>query len=133
MSILLDTNALIWLLNTPSGDPLGKEAKQYIGNAEAVYASSISVLEVRIKAMLGKLEAPETLLADITSAGLKSLPFTMEHAEALKHFPALSKHDPFDRMLLAQAKAEEFVFITSDTILLSQSSQKFGFLVDARQ
>jgi PIN domain nuclease of toxin-antitoxin system len=130
MGVLLDTNALIWLLNTHDGGNLGREAKQQISDTDAVYASSISVLEIRIKAMLGKLKAPETLLKDINAAGLKSISFTMEHAEALNHFPALSKHDPFDRMLLAQAKVEELTFLTSDTVLLSQS---IDFLVDARR
>lgn len=130
MNILLDTNALIWLLNSPTGYLIGDKAKERINNADAVYVSSISVLEIRIKAMLGKLRAPEALLEAITLAGLKSLSFTMEHAEALGHFPALSKHDPFDRMLLAQAKVEGFTFLTADGVLLDQG---IDFLVNARQ
>lgn len=130
MDILLDTNALIWLLNSPTGGSMSDKAKDQINNADTVYASSISVLEIRIKTMLGKLEAPDNLLDAITSAGLKTLSFTMEHADALSYFPDLSRHDPFDRMLLAQAKTEGFVFLTSDGILLSQG---IDYVVDVRQ
>lgn len=95
-----------------------------------VFVSSISVLEIEIKSMLGKLEALETLLDDITFAGLKSLAFDIDHAEALKQFPGLSRHGPFDRMLLAQAKTEKHTFITADSIILKQN---IDFVVNARQ
>ena len=130
MRILLDTNALIWLQNTSSGGLLGEKAKEQIINAEAVYASSVSILEINIKAMLGKLEAPETLLEDLVVAGIKDLSFTTEHAEAVKQFPALTKHDPFDRMLLAQANTEGLSFLTADNILINQG---LTFVVDARK
>jgi PIN domain nuclease of toxin-antitoxin system len=130
LNILLDTNALIWLLNSPTGGSIGDKAKEQINDAGEVYASSISVLEIRIKVMLGKLEAPDKLLDAISSAGLKTLSFSMEHADALSYFPDLSRHDPFDRMLLAQAKTEGFVFLTSDGILLGQG---IDYVVDARQ
>lgn len=80
--------------------------------------------------MLGKLEAPETLLMDIESAGLKSVAFTMRHADAMRIFPNLSKHDSFDRMLLAQAQADGMSFLTSDRFLIDQN---IGFLLDARK
>jgi PIN domain nuclease of toxin-antitoxin system len=126
----LDTNALIWLLNSTKGEHLGENAKRRIEDASTVYASSISVLEVRIKELLGKLEAPETLLDDIKAAGLKNIAFTMEHADAIKKFPSLSRHDPFDRMLVAQAQTEGLTLLTSDSILLGL---KVDFIVNARQ
>ena len=128
MTILLDTNALIWLLNSIDGKPLGQHAKEIIQQADNVYASSVSVLEIQIKSMLGKLKSSSILLDDIASAGLKSLPFNMEHANAISKFPNLNKHDPFDRMLLAQAKVEGFSFLTSDKLLLDQN---IVFLINA--
>ena len=130
MNILLDTSALIWLLNSPEGKLLGREAKQRIESATAVYASSISVLEIRIKALLGKLIAPETLLEDVAAAGLKNIAFTMEHADSIRNFPDLSGHDPFDRMLLAQAQTEGLTFMTSDKMLLDMERD---FIINARR
>ena len=80
--------------------------------------------------MLGKLEVPETLLDDLAVAGIKNLSFTTDHAEALRHFPALSRHDPFDRMLLAQASSERYSFLTADNILIGQG---LDFVLDARK
>ncbi len=118
MKILLDTNALIWLLGDISGGPLGDKAKQLINDADEVYVSSVSVLEIRIKTMLGKLISDNSLADDMSSSGLKSLSFDNNHADALTLFPTLVKHDPFDRMLIAQARVENMVLMTSDSVLL---------------
>jgi PIN domain nuclease of toxin-antitoxin system len=130
LNILLDINALIRLLKSPTGGSVADKAKEQINDAEAVYASSISVLAIRINVMLGKLEAPDKLLDAISSAGLKTLIFSMRHADALSYFPDLSRHDPFDRMLLAQVETEGSVFLTSDGILLGQG---IDYVFDARQ
>ncbi|MHB1865045.1 MAG: type II toxin-antitoxin system VapC family toxin [Candidatus Saccharimonadales bacterium] len=130
MIILLDTNVLVWMLNDPLGNKLGKHSKELLKNADKVCASSVNVLEIRIKSMLGKLEAPVSLLSDIESAGLNNLPFGSDHADAITQFPNLAKHDPFDRMLLAQAKAEGMQLLTSDRILLKLN---LDFILNARQ
>jgi PIN domain nuclease of toxin-antitoxin system len=118
LKILCDTNALIWLLGDIDGASLGPNAKQLIRNADEVYASSVSVLEIRIKTMLGKLKSDNDLVDYISTAGLKSLSFDTSHADALTHFPSLVKHDPFDRMLIAQAEIEGMILLTSDSVLL---------------
>jgi PIN domain nuclease of toxin-antitoxin system len=118
LRLLLDTNALIWLLGRTDGDLLGTKAKLLIQNTDAVYASSVNVLEIRIKTMLGKLVSADDLLDDIAAAGLKNLPFDMSHADAITNFPTLSRHDPFDRMLIAQAQVEGMTLLTSDGVLL---------------
>jgi len=87
-------------------------------DADEVYASAVSVLEIRIKTMLGKLTSEDDLLADIKEAGLMTLSFNVNHADALVNFPELRKHDPFDRMLIAQAECEKMTLLTSDTKLL---------------
>lgn len=69
--------------------------------------------------MLGKLVSSDDLLEDVAAAGLKNLSFDVVHADALANFPALSKHDPFDRMLIAQAQVEGMTLLTSDAALLS--------------
>ncbi|HEX4774482.1 MAG TPA: type II toxin-antitoxin system VapC family toxin [Candidatus Saccharimonadales bacterium] len=128
MKLLLDTNVLIWLISSSESRSLGAKAKQVIKAAEMVYVSPVSVLEIRIKALLGKLVAGD-IVNDIELAGLKSLDFGMEAADAVRDFPGLSKHDPFDRMLVAQARVEGLSLLTSDSFLLDQG---FDFVVSAR-
>ncbi len=129
MNVLLDTNVLIWILSS-SGNKLGQGAKQLIKETENVYFSPINVLEIRIKAMLGKLVAPEDLLGELTASGLRALSLDPEHADAILNFPALARHDPFDRTLLAQATVEGMSFLTSDRLLLTQG---LDFVIDARK
>ncbi|WES63326.1 type II toxin-antitoxin system VapC family toxin [Microbacter sp. GSS18] len=117
--ILLDANALLWLYRD---DPLlGPESRMRIDEAQRVHFSAATVLEITIKSMLGRLELPggdgyPQVFAD---SGLVELAFTAEHAAALAGFPALARHDPFDRMLLAQARAESMDLLTSDAALLA--------------
>jgi PIN domain nuclease of toxin-antitoxin system len=75
-----------------------------------VFVSAASVWEVGIKARLGKLRAPEALLAVLTEVGL---PMALEHAEAAARLP-LHHRDPFDRMLVAQAHALGLGLVTHD-------------------
>ena len=65
----------------------------------------MSITEATIKSALGKLrnaDRPDWCMA----AGLTELALTAKHGAAIANFPALRKHDPFDRMLLAQARVE---------------------------
>jgi PIN domain nuclease of toxin-antitoxin system len=130
LKILLDTNALVWSLTHEDGGSLGELAKRAIQGADCVYVSSISVVEIRVKSMLGKIVSHEGLLADVEEAGFVNLSFEAIHADAILNFPELARHDPFDRMLLAQASVEQLRFLTSDTILLSLS---LPFTLNARE
>lgn len=117
--ILLDANALLWLYRD-SAD-LGADARIRIQNADRVYFSSATVMEITIKHMLGRLPLPggDAFPEVFERSGLTELPFTSGHAAAMAGFPALVRHDPFDRMLLAQARSEAFDLITSDAVLLA--------------
>lgn len=116
--ILLDTNALLWLYRDAAD--LGARSRAAIGRAERVWFSSVSILEITIKHQLGRVELPGG--ADypqiFAESGLGELSFTARHAAALAEFPQLARHDPFDRMLLAQARIESVDLMTSDAILL---------------
>ncbi|MDN5796628.1 MAG: hypothetical protein L0H79_12845 [Intrasporangium sp.] len=57
------------------------------------------------------------------------MPFHASHAKEVGRFAALAHHDPFDRMLLAQASAEGMRFLTSDAVLLGLG---LDWVVDAR-
>lgn len=116
-SVLLDTNALLWLLD-PSSGKLGKKAIQTINDSLAVYASATSIFEIQIKSMIGKLKAPDNLLDAIRKSNLTFLEITSEHAYSIDQFPLLKNHDPFDRLLLSQALVDSLEFITADQHLL---------------
>ena len=112
--ILLDTHLLLWAVADPRKLPPG--ARSRIDAAE-VYVSAVSIWEVSIKAALGKLSAdPAELLAEVEPAGFILLPVSGEHAAAVARLPAVHT-DPFDRMLVAQAKTEPLLLLTNDSIL----------------
>lgn len=127
--MLLDTNALIWLVrDSPS---LGPVSRSRIERSPRVHFSPVSVSEVAIKHMLGRIGLPggERFPEIFTSSGLAELPFRAEHAHALLEFDTLARHDPFDRFLLAQARCEGMPLLTSDTTLLSLGE---NWIIDAR-
>jgi PIN domain nuclease of toxin-antitoxin system len=112
--ILLDTHLLLWAVAEPRKLPPG--ARKRIDAAE-IFVSAASIWEVSIKAALGKLSAdPAELLAEIEPAGFTLLPVTGEHAAAVARLPAVHS-DPFDRMLVAQAKTEPLLLLTNDSLL----------------
>jgi len=113
-SILLDTHLLLWALSDPKR--LSAATRKRIDAAE-VFVSAASIWEVSIKAALGKLAAdPVALLAEIEPAGFRLLPVTGEHAAAVARLPVMH-NDPFDRMLIAQAKTEPLLLLTNDAAL----------------
>lgn len=78
-----------------------------------VFVSAVSVWEISIKKTLGKLEAPDTLLEEIERHRFTPLEITLEHGERAGKLPPIHM-DPFDRMLVAQAQAEQLTLVTRD-------------------
>ncbi len=112
--ILVDTHLLLWAVSEPKKLPA--QARRRIEEAE-VFVSAASIWEVSIKTALGKLAAdPTELLAELEPAGFRLLPVTGEHAAAVALLPPLHS-DPFDRMLVAQAKTEPLILLTNDSVL----------------
>ncbi|TAM85031.1 MAG: PIN domain-containing protein [Jatrophihabitans sp.] len=126
--ILLDTHVLLWALARSSR--IGRGARARLGSGDLVHASAVSMAEIMIKSALGKLRAPDDLARSITDAGLIELPLTARQVAAMSAFPELARHDPFDRMLVAQAASDGLTFVTADTRLLGLG---LDFLVDATQ
>lgn len=115
--LLLDTQAVLWLVD---GSPkLGAAARRLVSSATFVYVSAASVWELTIKSMLGKLGLPDDFDNLLDDQGLTGLPVTAAHANALRRFPELARHDPFDRLLLAQAAVEGLRLLTADRVLLT--------------
>lgn len=115
--ILLDTHALVWL--TEGEERLGPDAQALIASRHPVHYSAVSILELSIKSLQGKLRMPDGLCVILDEVGLRQLPWIGEHADALREFPELARHDPFDRALMAQAAAEHLMFLTPDRRLLA--------------
>lgn len=127
--MLLDTHVLLWLL---ADDPtLGDRARDTLGSS-AAHVSAASMWEIAIKAGLGKLSVPDDLPDRIEAAGLAWLSVSSEHAWASRDVAGLPHRDPFDRLLVAQAAAENMLFLTADRVLLGSELGPTVRLQDAR-
>jgi PIN domain nuclease of toxin-antitoxin system len=114
--LLLDSQVALWVLD--DSPRLGPQARQMIRSTTTVHVSAATVWELTIKAMLGKLSVPDKLAARLVEQGLSPLSITAEHVEALREFPELTPHDPFDRLLVAQASHAGLQLLTADRVLL---------------
>ena len=112
MKLLLDTHILLWWL---ADDPrLPRSAATAIADGESLVAvSAASAWEIAIKRAAGRLEAPDDLLGAIEANNFGSLSISPAHALAAGALPA-HHADPFDRMLIAQARAEGLTVVTVD-------------------
>ena len=111
MRLLLDTHALLWWL---ADEGLTGQAREAIADpANLVAVSAASAWEISIKKALGKLAAPDDLEHQVQAGGFLPLPITIAHGVAAGQ---LVRHheDPFDRMLIAQARAEGLTIVTRD-------------------
>ena len=117
VKVLLDTHVLLWWLE--GGVKLSRRAHNAIQNPEtSVLVSAASAWEIAIKSKAGKLEAGP-LVADfhkeLEQEGFAELPISADHAVRAGFLKGPHK-DPFDRMLIAQAQAENLVVISKDKL-----------------
>jgi PIN domain nuclease of toxin-antitoxin system len=109
--LLLDTHVLLWLLR---GSRLHADARDAIRDpSNDVLLSAASVWEISIKAELGRLALPEKWFDQVQQQSIDLLPITAQHALAVRALPPHHR-DPFDRMLVAQARTERLVLVTRD-------------------
>lgn len=114
MRILLDTHALLWWAEDNKG--LTSKGHRAIRTADAVYVSAASAWEITTKIRIGKLLWPAelgTLVAYILGQSFRELPISFEHAERAGQL-AIANRDPFDRMLIAQALAEDLTLVSNE-------------------
>jgi PIN domain nuclease of toxin-antitoxin system len=112
LKLLFDTHAALWW--TRADERFSAVARQRgFDPQNRVLLSAVVVWEVAIKRALGKLEAPADLVQSLLEAGAAPLPVTLEHAAAVEGLPH-HHSDPFDRLLIAQAKVEGAVIVTRD-------------------
>jgi PIN domain nuclease of toxin-antitoxin system len=111
MRLLLDTNVLLWVLS--GGSRLAPYRAAVADPANTVFFSAVSVAEVSLKSSLGKLEVEDGYVEALAASGYLELPFTAAHGEALASLEWRHR-DPFDRMLIAQAIADNLTVATAD-------------------
>lgn len=113
MKLLLDTHILLWWLT--QDQKLSQTAIDTIADSDnIIFISAATAWEIAVKKMIGKLEAPDDLPIALAANDFLELPITIEHSQKLYQLP-LHHHDPFDRIMVAQAIAEDLTFMTRDT------------------
>jgi PIN domain nuclease of toxin-antitoxin system len=112
--LLLDTHVLLWALDdVESLSPAAREALS--DGSVPAYVSAASIWEISIKRSTGKLRAPDDLLEQIADA-FDELQISHEHASLAGALPPQHR-DPFDRMLVAQARCEGLTIVTRDDLI----------------
>lgn len=112
MSYLLDSHVLLWWLEDSTR--INTVLRKTIADPQvSVLVSAASVWEIGIKQALGKLRAPESVIDLLQDEGFEELSITAKHAAAAASLPALHR-DPFDRMLVAQARLDGLILVTHD-------------------
>jgi PIN domain nuclease of toxin-antitoxin system len=116
VTYLLDTGVWLWSVGEPSR--ISRKARDVMADiSHEVFLSAVTSWEVAIKAASGKLQLPEPpdlyVPRRMAAQGLRPLALSHEHALAAFALPAHHR-DPFDRLLIAQAKVEEMTLISAD-------------------
>ena len=119
MRLLLDTHVLLWaLLGSAS---LGKPATALLTSKDHdIYFSAVNVLEVAIKASLGRPDFDvdaQAVATNAAAAGFLPLAVEVAHAANVRLLPAWHR-DPFDRLLLSQAQIEGMTLLSRDALVL---------------
>ncbi len=114
MNLLLDSHILLWWLS--GNKRLQSMARRAIEDSARCYVSAATAWEIAIKVAIGKLEFQGDLEEELATNYLLPLPISVPHAIAAASLPA-HHSDPFDRMLIAQAKIESLTLITHDARL----------------
>lgn len=113
---LLDTHIILWWMT--DNKRLSKDALHLLSNPDnVIFVSSISIWELAIKISLGKLDMSPQFFVLLEQESFKELPITHKHALGLIDLPKIHR-DPFDRMLIAQARVEKMTLITTDKDIL---------------
>lgn len=112
---LIDTHVLIWLVS--DSKKISKKAFLKLNHRETkIYISTVSLWEIAIKEKIGKLDLGltiEELILELKFNKIEIFTINTNHIKALNSFK-LHHRDPFDRMLIAQAKVENMTIITKD-------------------
>ena len=116
MKVLIDTHVLLWIVS--GSDKLTEIAREvFLDPENDLYFSVAGYWELCIKVALGKLRLaenwPDTLKTEFRRNGILWLPVLPKHCESILPLPWIHR-DPFDRLLIAQAKSENCALLTAD-------------------
>ena len=111
MRLLLDTHVILWQLE--GSRPLGHDAEEAVIAASELAFSVVSFAEIGVKVAIGKLLVPADIHDRILDMGVRILNLAPEHGLGVASLP-LHHRDPFDRLLIAQARAEGLTIVTAD-------------------
>ena len=119
MKLLLDTH--VWLWWTAGSPRIGYETRRLFEDAGSdLILSAASAWEIAIKYRIGRLELPakpqEYIALQMQRQSIRALDVTVSHAASTAELP-LHHADPFDRMLVAQARCEGLTLVTADKAL----------------
>ena len=126
--LLLDTGTLISAILFPNR--IGKNTRRLITKSPAVFFSTVSLFEIVVKKMKGKLNLGGSVSEFLGELDAIALPLRAEDALEVLSFPSLTRHDPFDRLLLATTRAHGAKLITSDRKMLDLG---FDWILDSSQ
>jgi PIN domain nuclease of toxin-antitoxin system len=119
MKLLLDTHIVLWAAGQP--EKLSESAHTLLTTpGNVLFFSAASIWEIVIKRGLGREDFkvdPHRLRKMLIVHGYTELPVTAEHALTVETLPLLHK-DPFDRLLLAQARTERMLLLTVDAAVI---------------
>jgi PIN domain nuclease of toxin-antitoxin system len=114
MRYLLDSHVVIWAVGNSL--QLSDKVRAILAAPANLYISIASLWEIAIKCNMGKLELPKDFDARLAKSDVHILPIGMEHIRMLATLDNWHR-DPFDRMIIAQAKYEHLTLITDDKML----------------
>jgi PIN domain nuclease of toxin-antitoxin system len=109
--LLLDTHVVLWAL--AGSGTLQPAAQHAIERATELTFSVVSFAEIGVKAAIGKLVVPHDLHEQVLRSGLRILGLAPEHGLAVGDLP-MHHRDPFDRLLISQARLEGLTILTAD-------------------
>lgn len=118
MKLLLDTHTFIWWDSDPSKLP-SRVISLCQDRKNVLLLSVVSIWEIQIKQQLGKLKLSLPLAKLVETHRqvneVEVLPVVLEHVLELENLPTPHK-DPFDRLLIAQARTEGAIFLSEDSV-----------------
>ena len=118
MDTLIDTQSFIWFCENDSRLP--HSVRLFIEKSDNLVVSIATFWEITIKTSLGKLTVPEGisgLMDKVLSKGFTILPIEREHLIVLSTLDLIHR-DPFDRIIIAQAIAENMPLVSSDDVFM---------------
>jgi PIN domain nuclease of toxin-antitoxin system len=117
MKFLLDTAIFLWSLD--SFQKLNSRAQQVLESGEEIFLSAASSWEIVIKSATGKLQLPkpprQLIPEAMTKFSVQALPIAHAHTLEVAELPDHHR-DPFDRLLVAQARSEGMALMTADAL-----------------